>query len=256
MPPPFSSRPCDSFYNCGVGHLRNYLREAGHQLGRSLGSGSTRSLPDSEAARASMVARQLERRGITSARVLDAMRRVPRERFVPPALQHEAYVDRALTIDCGQTISQPYIVALMTQALELTGAEKVLEVGTGSGYQTAILAELAACVVTIERHPDLAAKAERTLAELGYRNVTAVIGDGTQGWPPLAPYDAVLVAAAAAHCPPPLLEQLRDGGAVVIPLGSDESQTLKVLRKADGHLHSTDLSTCRFVPFVGASQAS
>ncbi len=151
-------------------------------------------------ARRQMVQRQLRRRGIGDARVLAAMGRVPREQFLPPPFRDQAYADCALAIDCGQTISQPYMVALMTEALQLSGGEKVLEIGTGSGYQAAVLAELARQVVTIERYAELSARAAAVLDELGYRNVTLLTGDGTLGWPADAPYDRILVTAAAQRC--------------------------------------------------------
>jgi protein-L-isoaspartate(D-aspartate) O-methyltransferase len=204
-----------------------------------------------QAAREDMLGRQLQQRGIDDPRVLAAMARVPRDRFVPAEVRDYAYADRALPIDCGQTISQPYIVGLMTQALELSGTELVLEVGAGSGYQTAILAELAREVISIERHADLAAQARVLLSELGYGNVVLLTGDGTLGWPDRAPYDRILVTAAAASCPPPLFTQLAEGGILIIPLGGREHQTLQVIRKQDGRPHTTSISGCRFVPLVG-----
>ena len=183
-----------------------------------------------------MLDRHLRARGISDPRVLDAMARVPRERFVGPALCGEAYADRALPIDCDQTISQPYIVALMTQALELRGDERVLEIGTGSGYQTAVLAELALEVISIERHESLSRQAGEILSELGYRNVTLLVGDGTQGWPAAAPVDRVLVAAAAAS---------------VIPVGSREHQMLQAIHKLAAGPAVANLSSCRFVPLIG-----
>ena len=156
-----------------------------------------------------------------------------------------------LPIDCRQTISQPYIVALMTQSLELSGRETVLEIGTGSGYQAAVLAELAARVVSVERHEQLAAQAARTLASLGYRNVTVVVGDGTLGWPAEAPYDRIIVTAAAASLPDALFAQLREGGILVIPVGHRDSQSLVTVRKIDGQPQRAELSGCRFVPLVG-----
>ncbi|REK08642.1 MAG: protein-L-isoaspartate(D-aspartate) O-methyltransferase [Planctomycetota bacterium] len=194
----------------------------------------------------------LRQRGIRSGRVLSAMARVPRERFVPESVRHLAYADRALPIGSEQTISQPFIVALMTEALALEGTESVLEVGTGSGYQAAILGELADRVVSIERHQELSARAKRVLDELGYANVTCIVGDGTQGWLDGAPYDRILVAAAAAHVPPALEEQLADRGILVIPVGSPEGQVLQAYRKSGGKLHAEPLSGCRFVPLVGA----
>ena len=202
-----------------------------------------------------MVDEQLRARGIHDRRVLAAMGRIPRERFVPRESAEQAYADRALPIDCDQTISQPYIVGLMSQALELTGGEHVLEIGAGSGYQTAILAELAASVLSIERHAALARQAQDVLKQLGYRNVTLVVGDGTRGWPEWAPYQRIIVAAATAAVPPALAEQLAEGGLVVIPLGDPKSQTLYQVRKRDGKLHYTPLSACRFVPLVAEAES-
>jgi protein-L-isoaspartate(D-aspartate) O-methyltransferase len=208
--------------------------------------------PDFEAAKQHMLRKQLRRRGIVNSRVLGAMARVPRERFVDLSSRDQAYSDQALTIGCGQTISQPYIVGLMSQSLELVGVEKVLEVGTGSGYQTAILAELCSEVVSIERYPALSSQAGRVLAELGYANVTLVVGDGSLGWPDRAPYDRIVVTAAALACPAALWQQLREGGIIVIPIGGAQSQTLRAIRKDGGLPSPTDLSFCRFVPLVGA----
>jgi protein-L-isoaspartate(D-aspartate) O-methyltransferase len=199
-----------------------------------------------------MVADQLARRGIGEPRVLAAMLRVPRERFVDPGQEDQAYEDRALSIECDQTISQPYIVGLMTQALELRGDERVLEIGTGSGYQTAILAELAARVVSVERHSELSQRAAVVLAELGYENVRLVVGDGSKGWPEEAPYDRIIVTAAASMVPEAHFAQLREGGIIVIPTGDRENQTLVAVRKVEGRQQSTALSGCRFVPLVGA----
>jgi protein-L-isoaspartate(D-aspartate) O-methyltransferase len=195
---------------------------------------------------------QLVQRGIRSTRVLAALDRVPREQFVPAGVRHLSYADRALPIGASQTISQPYIVALMTEALELSGAEHVLEIGTGSGYQTAILAELSASVVSIERHEELSWRAGEVLAECGYKNVTLVVGDGTLGWPEQAPYDRILAAAAARHIPRALEEQLAEGGILVIPIGEASGQELQAFHKQGGQLHAQWLSGCRFVPLVGA----
>jgi protein-L-isoaspartate(D-aspartate) O-methyltransferase len=195
---------------------------------------------------------QLVERGIRSTRVLAAMDRVPRERFVPEGVRHLTYADRALPIGCAQTISQPYIVALMTEAAQLSGAEHVLEIGTGSGYQTAILAELSASVVSIERHEELSELARAALRECGYANVTLVVGDGTLGWPERAPYDRILVAAAAQHIPRALEEQLAEGGILVIPIGDVGGQELQAFHKVGGQLQAEWLSGCRFVPLVGA----
>ncbi len=207
------------------------------------------------AARQDMVQWQLAARGISDPRVLAAMARVPRERFLPADLRSHAYEDRALPIDCDQTISQPYIVALMTEALGLTGSECVLEVGTGSGYQAALLAELARDVITIERHAALSRQAQLVLADLGYVNIQFVIGDGTLGYPSAAPYDGIIVAAAGAQCPSALWDQLAEGGTLVIPLGPPGDQLLQAIRKVQGRPHVRELSPCRFVPLVGAHES-
>jgi protein-L-isoaspartate(D-aspartate) O-methyltransferase len=206
-----------------------------------------------QAAKEDMLRRQLHQRGIDDPRVLAAMAKVPRERFVPAGERYLAYADQALPIDCRQTISQPYIVGLMTQALGLSGGELVLEIGAGSGYQTAVLAELAREVVSIERLAALTGQARAVLAELGYANVTLLTGDGTLGWPARAPYDRIIVTAAAADCPPPLFAQLAEGGTLVIPLGGKEHQTLQAIRKQQGQPHPTNLSGCRFVPLLGSA---
>ncbi len=199
-----------------------------------------------------MLRKHLQGRGILDVRVLDAIARVPRERFLDESARAEAYADRALAIDCGQTISQPYIVALMTQALALRGTERMLEIGTGSGYQTAILAELAADVVSIERHEALSRRAEAALVELGYSHVKLIVGDGSLGWPSDAPYDRILVTAAAAAPPQHLIDQLTPDGILVIPLGDREEQMLKAIRKVRDKTFAEALSACRFVPLVGA----
>ena len=200
-----------------------------------------------------MVESQIRHRGIRDSRVLEVMKRVPRHLFVPRHLWDQAYNDYPLPIGDGQTISQPYMVALMTEALELTGAEKVLEVGTGSGYQAAILAELAKEVYTIERLASLARPAEELLHRLGYRNVHVLVGDGTLGWPPAAPYDAIIVTAGAPKIPPALVEQLALGGRLVIPVGDRYNQTLTRLRRTpEGSLKTEYLGGCRFVKLIGA----
>lgn len=206
------------------------------------------------AARRRMVVEQLQGRGIRDPRVLAAMGKVPRERFVPPEEQADAHADRALVLSCGQTISQPYIVALMTEALELTGAESVLEIGTGSGYQTAVLCELARWVTSIERHTHLSVQAESVLRPLGYQNFTLRVGDGTYGWSEGAPYDRIIVTAAAQRIPAALFEQLDEGGIMVIPLGSSEAQSLQAIRKVAGRPEQRELSGCRFVPLVGSEE--
>jgi len=206
---------------------------------------------DFEALRQEMIEKQLHARGIQDSRVLVAMAKVPRQQFVAPENRNQAYADRAMAIDCGQTISQPYIVGLMTQALQLSGSETVLEIGTGSGYQTAILAELASRVISIERHRELSQRASKVLTALGYRNVTLEVADGTLGWPDRAPFDRIIVTAAAAAYPPTLFAQLDERGSLVIPLGRREHQTLQLIRKESGRAQTTDLSACRFVPLVG-----
>jgi protein-L-isoaspartate(D-aspartate) O-methyltransferase len=199
-----------------------------------------------------MLRKHLQGRGIFDARVLAAMARVPRERFLDESLQAEAYADRALPIACGQTISQPYIVALMTQALALRGEERVLEIGTGSGYQTAILADLARSVLSIERHANLSRHAATVLADLGYDRAKLIVGDGSLGWPAEAPYDRIIVAAAAEYPPQHLIDQLTPGGMLVIPLGPRDQQMLQVIHKVGGETRADALSACRFVPLVGA----
>jgi len=203
-------------------------------------------------ARRRMVEEQLASRDITDKRVLEAMRRVPRHLFVPAPLRPQAYADYPLPIGEGQTISQPYIVALMTQVLELEGGEKVLEVGTGSGYQAAVLAELGARVFSIEINPVLASAASRTLDELGCENVRVKAGDGFFGWPQEAPFDAVIVTAAPEKLPPRLFEQLKEGGRLVIPLGRESFlQVLTLFTKKNGKPVSREILDVRFVPMTG-----
>jgi len=202
-------------------------------------------------ARQQMVERQLKGRDITDSRVLAAMGKVPRHRFVRPAWAGEAYADRALPIEEGQTISQPYVVALMTQLLELKGSERVLEVGTGSGYQAAVLAELVKQVHTVEILPGLAKSAAARLKALSYLNVEVRAGDGYQGWPEQAPFDAVIVTAGATHIPPPLVTQLKEGGRLVIPVGDGLShQELLQCRKEQGQLATRVVAPVRFVPLI------
>ena len=201
--------------------------------------------------RLDMVRRQIERRGVRDPRVLAAMRSVPRHRFVSRTLAGDAYQDHPLPIASGQTISQPYIVALMAEAAAIEPGDRVLEVGTGSGYGAAVLAEMAASVVTVERHRKLADAAARVLAELGYTNATVVCVDGSQGHPPGAPYDAVVVTAAAPAIPPPLVEQLADGGRLVIPVGPPSlSQNLTLVRRTGDQTTATRFCPVRFVPLV------
>jgi protein-L-isoaspartate(D-aspartate) O-methyltransferase len=198
-----------------------------------------------------MVSEQIEERGIRDQRVLEVMRRVPRHRFVPAEHRHLAYADCPLPIESHQTISQPYIVALMTQLLELQGDEIVLEIGTGSGYQAAVLALLAHSVYTIERYARLADRAARILAGLDMQNVHIIVVDGSQGWPDCAPYDAILATAAAPQAPRPLLDQLSDGGRLVIPVGDRGGQYLeRWLREADQFTREQGVPVA-FVPLVG-----
>ena len=204
-----------------------------------------------EELRQRMVIEQLEARGITDPRVLAAFLKVPRHRFVPLELQEEAYADRPIPIGFGQTISQPYMVALMTQVLRLQGHERVLEIGTGSGYQAAILAELALEVFSVERIPELAAEAARRVQELGYWNVHLTTANGSLGWPEHAPYDGMLVAASCPSVPRELTEQLGEGGRLVIPLGSSQTQALTLLEQHGRTLHTTELTACVFVPLIG-----
>lgn len=198
-----------------------------------------------------MVEEQLRRRGVNEPRLLQAMLKVPRHRFVPPEHRHLAYVDGPLPIGAGQTISQPYIVALMTQLLLLEGNEKVLEVGTGSGYQAAILAELAREVHTIERHAELAEGAKRILKELGYQNIHVHVGDGSLGLAEFAPYQAIVVTAAAPQAPPALLEQLDEGGRLVIPVGGQWGQMLERWIRRGARYEPEEFVPVAFVPLRG-----
>ena len=207
-------------------------------------------MPDFSTAKAELL-RSLAARDISDARVLDALDRVPRERFVPEPIRPRAYENIALPIPAGQTISQPLMVALMTQELELKGAERVLEIGTGTGYQTAILAELATEVVTIERIPELGHAARELLSDLGYSNIEFRIGDGSLGCPELAPYDAILVTAGAPDYPAPLYRQLRVGGRLVIPVGDEATQTLRIVTRTVQGPQIRESGGCRFVRLIG-----
>jgi protein-L-isoaspartate(D-aspartate) O-methyltransferase len=209
--------------------------------------------PQTEARR-HMVDSQLISRGITDLRVLDAMLRVPRHEFVSASNRAEAYEDHPLPIGDGQTISQPYVVALMLESLQLTATDTVLEVGTGSGYATALLAELAANVFSIERHARLAANARAVLAALGYTNVRVFTGDGTLGLPDYAPFDAILVSAASSDVPPALLSQLREGGRLIIPVGPPDSQQLHLIRIINGQPAVSLRDPVRFVPLISAPE--
>jgi protein-L-isoaspartate(D-aspartate) O-methyltransferase len=202
------------------------------------------------AGRNSMVDEQLKARDFRDERVLDVMRRVPRHLFVPPALRGDAYEDSPLPIGHGQTISQPYIVAFMTEALDVQRYHKVLEIGTGSGYQAAVLAELAGSVYTIEIVEPLAATAARTLAELGYKNVHTRAGNGYAGWPEEAPFDRIMVTAAPPEVPPALVEQLKPGGLIAIPVGT-AFQELRIMRRTERGLDVLKTLPVRFVPMTG-----
>ncbi len=200
-----------------------------------------------------MVDSQLRARGISDQRVLDAMTRVPRHEFVPERYRDQAYEDHPLPIGEDQTISQPYIVVVMLQALKLSSTDNVLEIGTGSGYVTALLAQLTAQVTSMERHPALADAAREVLDNMGYKNVRVVAGDGTRGFPEAAPYDAILVSAAAAELPSTLVSQLAEGGRMIIPIGGAEAQQLQYIEKLNGQPQITLRELCRFVPLVSGS---
>ncbi|MBI5966282.1 MAG: protein-L-isoaspartate(D-aspartate) O-methyltransferase [Deltaproteobacteria bacterium] len=208
-------------------------------------------MQDFKKERLAMVEEQLRRRGIHDQRVLDVMAKIPRHFFVSHEHQHAAYEDRPLPIGEGQTISQPYMVAVMTQTLELYGDERVLEIGTGSGYQTAILAELAKTVFTIERIQTLIQGAQKTLQELGYENIFFLTGDGTKGWPENAPFNGIMVTAGAPEVPLTLTSQLAEGGRLVIPVGPRYTQTLYKVTRKGNQFKEEDITGCVFVPLVG-----
>ena len=202
--------------------------------------------------RRSMVESQLRARGIRDERVLAAMFRIPRHEFVSEEHRDQVYEDHPIPIGEGQTISQPYIVAIMLEALALDPSDTVLEIGTGSGYQTALLAELVRQVYSVERYASLARAAQATLARLGFNNVEVLVGDGSRGLPDHAPFDAIVVSAAAPQIPPPLFEQLREGGRMVIPVGPAHAQELQLVRKHEGQPVVTSMEGCRFVPLIGS----
>ncbi|MBU0461923.1 MAG: protein-L-isoaspartate(D-aspartate) O-methyltransferase [Nanoarchaeota archaeon] len=201
--------------------------------------------------RKAMVEFQLIERGIKDVRVLEAMQTVPRHEFIPKEFISESYADHPLPVGEGQTISQPYMVALMTEALELKGKEKVLEVGTGSGYQAALLGKLARRVITIEKKEPLAEKAREALKKLGYENVEVVVEDGTEGYKKEAPFDAIIVTGGAPDIPSPLVDQLKEGGRIVIPIGNYWLQTLYKIKKVKGQFLKQELCDCMFVPLIG-----
>lgn len=206
---------------------------------------------DFRRAREEMVKNQIKTRGITDERVLEALRKVPRHEFTLEEYQTEAYADHPLPIGSGQTISQPYIVALMTEQLDLEGNEKVLEIGTGSGYQAAILAELAGEIHSVERVPELAEKAQKNLSRLGVKNVSVHVGDGTLGWLEDAPYDAIIITAGTPTMPEGLADQLSDGGRLVAPVGSRWQQMLELWIKREGEIEKREVLPVVFVPLIG-----
>jgi len=200
-----------------------------------------------------MVETQLRARGIRDARLLLAMEHVPRHEFVEARYRDQAYEDHPIPIDAGQTVSQPYIVALMLEILQLEPRSNVLEIGTGSGYQTAVVAEISAHVYSVERHPQLACQAQQTLSRLGYTNLTLRVGDGGRGWAEYAPFDAIVVSAAATQIPAPLFDQLREGGRMIIPVGPHEGQELQLVRKRQGEPLINLREGCRFVPLISSA---
>jgi len=201
--------------------------------------------------REEMVTQQIMGRGLTSPRIIEVFKKVPRHLFVPEQFWNQSYDDHPLPIGEGQTISQPYMVALMTDLLDLSGQEKVLEIGTGSGYQAAILAELAKEVYTVERYKSLAERAEKILKELDYQNVKVLVGDGTKGWEKFSPYERIIVTASAPDVPQPLFEQLNEMGRLVIPVGGRWSQDLMLIEKRKGKIVGKSICGCVFVPLIG-----
>lgn len=206
---------------------------------------------DFSEARIRMVEEQIVARGITDKLVIDALKKVPRHGFVPSRYSDQAYADHPLPIGDNQTISQPYMVALMTQCLALSGAERVLEVGTGSGYQTAVLCSIAKEVYSVERFPGLAATAQAALEKNGFSNFDIKVGDGTLGWEDNAPYDGIIVTAGSPDIPSSLSRQLKEGGRMVIPVGGQFSQTLLVARLNNAHINTAEVCGCTFVPLIG-----
>ncbi|MFZ5515682.1 MAG: protein-L-isoaspartate(D-aspartate) O-methyltransferase [Candidatus Zhuqueibacterota bacterium] len=201
--------------------------------------------------RLAMVDAQINRRGVADSLVLNAMRKVPRHEFVPAHLKKQAYIDSPLPIGEDQTISQPYIVGFMTECLSLTGHEKVLEIGTGSGYQAAVLAEIVDSVFTIEIVPSLGQRSRTLLHDLGYKNIHVRIGDGYQGWPDQAPFDAIIVTAAPGHIPQPLIDQLKPGGRMIIPVGDYYQELVLLTKNNAGEIARKSILPVRFVPMTG-----
>ena len=217
-------------------------------------SDSASPITAADADRASMVRAQLATRGIVDPRVLGAMGRVPRERFVPADREADAYADSPLSIGHGQTISQPYIVALMTERAQIDPHDRVLDVGTGSGYQAAVLAELCKEVYSIEIVPELAATAAKRIAEQGYKNVRVRTGDGYRGWPEHAPFDAIILAAAPDHVPQPLVDQLANGGRLIMPVGTHAQSLVLIEKQADGSIRREHIASVAFVPMTGEAE--
>jgi len=234
----------DTFLMTAISLLFLALPTEGKEADQSISKGDFRAM------RERMVETQIKARGIKDPRVLAAILKVERHLFVPKESQSTAYADHPLPIGEGQTISQPYIVAFMTEQLELKGTERVLEIGTGSGYQAAILAELAKEVYTIEIIQSLGTSAQKRLLELGYRDVNVRVGDGYLGWPEKAPFDAIIVTCAPDHIPAPLMEQLKEGGRMVVPVGN-YAQALKKIVKRSGKMESSDVLPVLFVPMTG-----
>lgn len=210
-----------------------------------------RSVQSFSGQRRKMVAEQVAERGIKDLRIMEAMNRIPRHMFVHETFQHKAYGDFPLPIGDNQTISQPYIVAAMTEVLQLKNTDRVLEIGTGSGYQTALLAELAGQVFTIERIRSLGLKAQRLLEQLNYMNIVFKVFDGTYGWPDQAPFDVILITASTKEIPKMLVDQLGEKGRLVAPVGDLDKQSLTVLTKENGRITSQEIGYCKFVPLVG-----
>jgi protein-L-isoaspartate(D-aspartate) O-methyltransferase len=221
------------------------------EMGSLLTNDPSRSAPDFDALRHEMVLNQLRKRGVRDQRVLEAMEGVPRHEFVSEEFREHAYEDQPISIGEGQTISQPFMVAVMAEAMALTGIEKVLEIGAGSGYAAGIISRLAKQVFAVESHASLALAAQQRLALLGFDNVSVHTGDGSAGLKESAPFDAIVVAAAAPNIPQPLIDQLAEGGRLVIPVGDEQSQNLVLITKSGGEIHSKTLHHCRFVPLVG-----
>jgi protein-L-isoaspartate(D-aspartate) O-methyltransferase len=241
----------EGFDRSGCGRSGGRTSRGLELVGSGIGRDYKLNVPDRQDARERMVMTQIAARGVHDARLLAALRDIPRHLFVPDEVRPHAYEDRPLPIGEGQTISQPYMVAAMTAALEVAASDRVLEVGTGSGYQSAVLARLARSVVTIERHATLARRAESVLASLGLSSVRVVVGDGSQGFPADSPYQRILVTAGAPAIPDSLIDQLADGGRLVIPVGSEGYQRLVIVDRRGDRLTDRQGEACVFVPLIG-----